>query len=298
MAKAEPVEIQLDRLASLRKEPDPAKVHAEVAKAIASRTNLISAKGADLARELQIKDFGEAMHEAFDRFMQKGGSSDKGCAAKTAIARALYELGMDDQALFLRGIHHVQMEPVWGGSADSAAELRGVCALGLVRSGYRDVMNELAELLVDADPQARLSAARAVGYSENDLAGVPLLRLKLTLGDAQPEVLAECFASLFKLAPAKSIDFAAKLLDRDDEDMRQMAMLALGESRQPAAYQLLEKRYDREITSDRRRPLLLAMAMTRLPESQTYLLRVITDEHRDLASAAIEAMKLYRNDEN
>ena len=32
----------------------------------------------------------------------------------------------------MRGLRHIQMEPVWGGQADSAATLRGTCALALI----------------------------------------------------------------------------------------------------------------------------------------------------------------------
>lgn len=297
MAKVDTVEAQLARLAELKNASDPnASLH-EIRKALSSKTNLLVAKAADLANAMRVSDLDEPMHAAFDRFMHKPTSTDKGCLAKTALARALYELGINDAELFLRGIHHVQLEPVWGGSADSAAELRGICALGLVRCNYREVMSELAELLIDPDASARLSAARAIGYSENDLAGAPLLRLKLLAGDAHPDVQAECFSALIKLAPVKSIAFVARFLERDDADARQMAMLALGESQQPAAFELLLQCYERDITMDRRRPLLLAIAMTRLPASQTLLLEVVEEAHRDLAASAIEAMKLYRSDE-
>ena len=48
---------------------------------------------------------------------------------------------------------------------DTAAELRGVCALGLVRMGYRDVLVELADLLMDPEAQARMMAARSLAHA-------------------------------------------------------------------------------------------------------------------------------------
>jgi hypothetical protein len=75
--------------------------------------------------------------------------SDPGCRAKVEIARALYELGEDPAAVFPRGVRHRQMEPVFGGREDTAAELRCVCALGLVRLQSPDALVELAELLAD-----------------------------------------------------------------------------------------------------------------------------------------------------
>ena len=41
--------------------------------------------------------------------------TDPQCWAKNAIVKALKDLNHDDPAVFLRGIEHVQMEPVWGG---------------------------------------------------------------------------------------------------------------------------------------------------------------------------------------
>ena len=48
-----------------------------------------------------------------------------------AIARALFALDYDGEGLYLAGMRHVQMEPGWGGSSDTAVELRGMCAMGL-----------------------------------------------------------------------------------------------------------------------------------------------------------------------
>jgi len=67
---------------------------------------------------------------AFDRLLACGAELDKGCVALSATARALFTVGCDDYELFLKGMRHVHMEPVWGGSVDTAAELRGMCAMG------------------------------------------------------------------------------------------------------------------------------------------------------------------------
>jgi HEAT repeat protein len=158
------------------------------------------------------------------------------------------------------------------------------------------VLNELAELLMDPEPTARHLAARAVGYNQ-DPTGAPLLRLKILAGDANYDVIAECLSSLVKLAPAKSIEFIGRLLEHRDADLREAAVLALGESRQPAAWELLRDRYDREILADGRKVLLLAMAMTRHPAAVDFLVETIAESDKLLATAAIEAMRIYRNDE-
>ncbi len=67
---------------------------------------------------------------AFRRFLADP-SKDKGCLAKIAIAEALTRLEHEEAEIFLEGIRHMQREPVWGGTEDTAAWLRGLCAIGL-----------------------------------------------------------------------------------------------------------------------------------------------------------------------
>ncbi|MEH2465502.1 hypothetical protein [Nostoc sp.] len=43
-------------------------------------------------------------------------------------------------------------------------------------------MNELADLLTDPKPEARVAAAKAIAYTGNPQ-GVPLLRFKTRIGD-------------------------------------------------------------------------------------------------------------------
>ncbi|MBW4694187.1 MAG: hypothetical protein KME27_20785 [Lyngbya sp. HA4199-MV5] len=59
---------------------------------------------------------------------------------------------------------------------------------------YPLVMVELADLLVDPEPEARIGAARAIAYTQNEQ-GVPLLRLRVKIGDTSP-VLSECLIAL------------------------------------------------------------------------------------------------------
>jgi len=296
MAKSDPVADALLRLKACAVDPRSAGALAEVSHALTSKSNLPVARAAELITTAKISQFVDPLIVAFDRFLQKPTTTDKGCSAKTAIAKALYELEAPAQELFLRGIRHVQMEPVWGGQADTAADLRGYCALGLVRSNYRDAMTELGDLLMDAVPTARLMAARAIGYSENP-AGAPLLRMKLIAGDANYDVTVECLSALLKLTPRAGVSFVGRFLDSSNEDIREAATYALGESRQPAAFDLLTARYAKELLVESRRPLLLAIAMPRLPASLDFLFRVIADDNPTTAAAAIEAMAISRLDD-
>ena len=256
---------------------------------------ICSSRTADIVREAKLEQFTAALLSAFDRFMIEPTKTDKGYAAKTAIAKALYELEARAENVFIAGVRHAQAEGVWGGTADSAAELRGVCGLGLVRCNYRDAMIELGDLLMNPEPSCRVMAARAIAYSENE-AGVPLLRMKALAGDRNADVTAECLAAMLKLSPRKCVDFVARFADSGDEEIRQAAILSLGESRLPAAFNALTEHFHRAITGPRRKPVILAIALTRLPQSLDFLMQVIADEHHSLGIAAIEALTIYRAD--
>jgi len=126
MSKSDPVADALARLKACAADPRSAASLAEITKALAGKSNLSAAKAADIIATAKLAQFVDQLTAAFDRFMQKPTATDKGCTAKTAIAKALYEMESPVQELFLRGIRHVQMEPVWGGQADTAADLRGL----------------------------------------------------------------------------------------------------------------------------------------------------------------------------
>jgi hypothetical protein len=295
MAKAIPIELQLSALAALREDPSSGANRAELSRALGSKSNLVAAKAATIITDAQLIDFLPALAGALDRFFADG--SDKGCIAKTAIAKALYTLGHNDPAAFVRGIHHVQTEGGFGSSSDAAAELRGWCGLGLARMGYADVLLELAELLMDRESQARVIAARAIAYTGSEH-GTPLLRMKVQGGDAEPEVIAECFIGLMKLSPRKSLPFVARFLRGDDAEMAESAALAIGGSRLPEAFELLRQEWEANLRSEPRRPLLMGIAMTRLPAAVEFLLQRITDDRPVPAADAVSAMAIFKHEES
>lgn len=188
----------------------------------------------------------------------------------------------------------MQLEPVWGGKDDTAAALRGVCALGLVRMNYPEVMTELADLLADPKPEARVAAVQAIAYTQNDQ-GVPLLRLRVHVGD-ETQVLSECLTALLKLAPTGSLPLIKNLLRQDDETAL-VAALALGESRLSEAFALLRDWWQQTHTPELRRTGLLAIAMLRDDTALDFLLSLVTEGKSQEAKDAIAALSLYRQDE-
>jgi HEAT repeat protein len=300
MPRPPPVEESLARLKTLRTAvPSSPEFRQALAKALAGKTNLLAARAAQYVGELRLTDFVPALAEAFRRFMHEPEKTDRGCPAKTAVAKALLEMevGADAEAVYLAGVRHVQHEPVWGGSEDTAGELRGYCVLGLALMNHRGVMAEVVDLLVDPHPAARTAAARAVAVTGRE-EGAWLLRLKLLTGDRSPDVLAEVMTSLVKLTPHNALPFLARFLDSHDEATRESAALAIGSSRQPAGLELLRHAWDASAGPDARRPLLLPLAMLRLEESLAFLLSAVESiDDAQLAADAVDALRLYRHDE-
>jgi HEAT repeat protein len=265
----------------------------EIRKALEHRSSYVVAKAAQIIGECEISVLTPELVPAFDRFLADSGK-DKGCCAKAAIAQALYQLGHDEPAVFLRGIRHVQMEPVFGGKVDTAVDLRGSCALGLVRIGYRDALVELSQLLADREPPVRISAARAIAYRGSE-DGAPLLRLKALMGDREAQVTAECLGALLKIAPAQSLEFVSSFLDSPDGAVAEGAALALGASRLSDAFELLRVWTERLRSSDLRRVALVALATLRREEAFDYLLSRVRTESVAIASEAIAALAIYKD---
>src|SRR5215831_3951845 len=147
----------------------------------------VAAKAARLTGDSLLYDLIPALLAAYRRFLDKPIKSDPNCYAKKAIARALVALDCEDVEFFLAGLTLKQMEPVWGGTADTAADVRGTCALGLVATGYPRALVSFAGLLYDPEPDARIGAIRAAANGTPREAEL-LLRSKALAGDEQHEI--------------------------------------------------------------------------------------------------------------
>jgi len=286
----------LERLGRLRVDPTSTKSLAELRAALADRSPHVAAKAAQIAGEHEITAVTRELAAAFERFLLNPVKSDPGCVAKAAIVDALQRMGAPEPSVFLRGIRHVQLEPVWGGKADTAVALRGASGFGLVAMGYRDALTPLAELLADPEARARAAAARAVAFSENP-AGVPLLRLKALVGDADLEVVSECFSGLLRLEPGESAEFLARFLEADDEQTREAAALALGGSRRAEALPVLRRWFESSRDDASRRTALLAVAMLKLDDALAFLLGLVAEAPGPTARLALASLALHRYDE-
>jgi hypothetical protein len=295
MAKKRTVEEVLAGLSALRGGPVTDDAREEIISALGSRVSFVVAKAADLARELRITGLSVELRQAFDRFLNDSKAPDKGCAAKTAIARTALELECGDEEMFRAGIGHVQMEGSYGEPVDAAAELRGLCGMGLVQVRSRAAMNCLAELLNDRESAARTGAVRALVYSARAEA-VLLLRFKALAGDREPAVIGECLAGLLSLDPREALEFVGRFLNSPQDTIRDEAALALGTSKEAGALEMLKLQYSK--TSDRQfgQILLTSIAGLRLPSAVEFLISIIETERPAVAADALAAARIFRND--
>lgn len=302
MPKSQKLAALTAKLNQIKSEPKSELGLVTLEEAIASRHSVAIAQAANLVAAFEIHSLVPQLTKRFHWLMAKAADRDPGCRAKAAIADCLYRLESRDEAVFLPGIRHVQREPVWGGQVDTAPKLRGLCALGLVRMNYLDVMVELADLLADPESEARIGAARAIAYSTNSL-GIGLLRLRIKVGDT-PTVLGECIAALLQLSLKYGLPLAAGCLEagRRESDVHEaietaeVVALVLGESRLPEALPLLQDWWQRTTHAELRQTGLLAIAMLRRDEALQWLLHLLVDAPKKDATGALEALRLYQND--
>lgn len=295
MAKGRGVEQTLADLAALRGRPATAEGREQIVKALGSKVSFVTAKAAELALQMKASGLCSELRQAFDRFLADPKCPDKGCAAKTAVARAALELECSDEAIFLAGIRHFQMEPSFGGPVDVAAELRGLCALGLVQVRSREAMYRVVELLNDCQTQARIGAVRALEYAGRE-DGVLMLRFKALAGDREPAVVGECLTALLSLQPREALEFVGNFLDSPHDSVRDEAALALGTSKEPGALDLLKRQFALAVDRPFRQTLLTSIATLRFPAATDFLISVVETERVATADDALAAARIFRND--
>ncbi len=172
--------------------------------------------------------------------------------------------------------------------------MRGLCARGLVRMGHRDGLLHTVAVLADKEIPARVGAVRALADSGSEAAEL-LARLQVLRGDVS-EVISESFTALLSIAPQRSVDFVARFLHQDSEDLIESAALALGESRLARAFSPLQQAYESHVSRPLRKTFLLAVAMLRKDEAVEFLLQCLEQQPENPASDALEALRLYRAD--
>jgi hypothetical protein len=292
MVKSRKLEALLETLTEIQSQPLTHDSIAQLSQILRSNHAVAVARAAQIIGKQECHTLIPDLTATFDRLMVNPANTDPNCIGKVAIADALYRLGSGDASLFLRGIHHTQMEAVWGGTVDTAAELRGICGLALVRLNYADVLIELADLLADPEAAARSAAARAIAYS-GDRQGVALLRLRIKIGD-EPQVISDYVSALLALDIERSLDIATQLLQTGSPATQELVALALGESYCSEAFDILQQWWKHTSNRDLRNTALLAIATLRTDDAIQFLLAVLREGAEADVKGAIAALRIYQ----
>jgi len=295
----------MPKKATVKQTPDPTAVLrriddagcAELGEALSHGHYRVVARAAELAGERLCYELEPALITAFRRLAALDRRADPGCQAKGAMARALVGLDCLDAAVFREGIRLRQPEPVWGGSIDMAADVRASCAMGLAATGDPRALIDLVALLSDPEHQARSGAARAIACTA-PLAAEAVLRQKVLVGDAEPEVIGECLRGLLDIAPEEATAFVAARLDDPSPVVAELAALALGESRLDDAVALLRERWEQTpFKRQRDRVLLRAAVLARTDAAFDWLLELVAAADDATAAFIVTELAVYHGNQ-
>lgn len=281
---------KLDRIRALADAP-AAVASAELKKLLTDPNGYLVGEAAKAAAKLELSALAPDLVAAFARLLAADVAADKGCHGKKAIVEALLAFDEGARDVYLAGLRYVQKEPAFGGSIDTASSLRGLCAHGLVRMNYPSAALEVAPLLMDPEPDTRAAAAGALASTGEEICAA-ILHIKVLAGDAEPDVLGDCYKGMLELAPRRYLPVVAAALAGGEE----IAAIALGESRLPEALPALKDAL-RSASGEMQDTVLLGLALLRSEEANAYLLELVADAPEGRAAAAIGALGLHRHNE-
>jgi hypothetical protein len=288
------IEEQLEQLSRLRggsaEEAAPA-----LRKALTDRVNLIVAKAAAVAADLQAIALLPEMLAAFDRLFEDAVKRDPQCWGKVALAKALRDLGHRDSPAYVRGAVHIQMEPVWGSEADTAGPLRGICLMALPACPdlpRERVLRYMVDALTEAAPPVRADAARALIEMQGDDCAL-LLRLKARAGDVEASVTGQVLEALLALERREALPFVRQFLKPSLGEVAEEAALAVGASRTREGAALLLECWPEARGQEYRQALLRALSISRQDDALTFLKQLAAEGRPQDAADARAALALF-----
>jgi HEAT repeat protein len=295
MARRASLDDKLAALRALRGRALTPEQKVELRQRIGDRSNLVAAAAAAIAGESALVELAQDLEAAFDRFLVNPLKDDKLCRAQIAIVQALDRMEHQDSEVFRRAARHVQLEPVWGGTEDSAPPLRAAAVVALARVEGPGSLPLLIDALADPAREVRIAAASALGAVGTEGAGLAL-RLKVRVGDRDPDVLSECLGGLLAVDPGANLALVTEFLEPSDPAACEAAALALGRSRLPEALDPLKGCWPRCPSPELRQQVLLAIAILRRPGATDYLMDLVASETDSTAIAALSALRIFQGD--
>ena len=286
MAGRESLDDKLAALRALRGQTLTAEQKAELRKRIGDRSNLVVAAAAAIAGENTLADLAGDLEAAFDRFLVNPLKDDKLCRAKLAIVQALDKMEHQRTDVFLKAARHVQFEPVWGGSEDSAPPLRAAALVALARAEGTCSLPVLVDAMADPAKDVRIASAVAPGggRERGRRAGPPpqgparRQGPRRVLRMPRRPARGRCRRRTCRSSPSS--------LTRPIRPRCEAAAMALGRSRLAEALDPLKECLERCHSAELRQQLLLAIAILRRPAATDYLIELVaTAEEETTASS-------------
>ena len=288
--KKKPFDEKLARLDALASAEPPASAAPELSRLLADPNAYLVGEAARLVARLELRGLVPDLVAAFERLLAAPSTDDRGCHAKRKVLEALVTLEADVWDTYRKGLRYVQMEMTVPPAVDTAGLVRGVSAHALVRTNFPRAALEVAPLLFDDMPEARLAAAEAL-RDTCEVICAALLHTRVVVGDPEPDVVGACYRGMLALEPRHYLPIVAEALEAGVE----AAALALGESRLPEALLVLREALSR-VGPAMEKSVLLGVALLRSDEALTYLTDLLADAPEGRAVAVIQALSLHRHD--
>ncbi len=256
---------------------------------------IVAAAAAKIVAEHALRDLERDLEEAFLRFLEQPVKTDPGCRAKLATAEALRKLDVRAPDVYLRGVNYRQLEPSYGPPIDTAVPIRVCCAAALLETRHPRALAEVAPLLADPEANTRVGVASVLGGIGGEACDA-LLRLKVRVGDTEPEVTGACLDALLRASFEDAFPFVLGTMRDAREDVLRLALLALGESRDDRAVPALCEYAEAPGSKEVRSTALLALSIARLPMANEYLLSLVERAPDRRALEVIFALESQRLD--
>ena len=281
------LEDKLDALRALAASGPPAALRKRLVTVLKGRSGHLVALAARIVQEQRLDDLTGALAQAFDTLSQDGARRDPSCAGKTACLAALDHLDHLELDVFGRAATLVQLEKAWGPPVDTAVSVRARAALALARFPGPEATTLLGVLLADPAEAVRRAAIEALP-GRVGAGGLLAMRWRIMDHDALVAQL-ECGVALVRSAGPLGVDLVAGELESDRETVREVAALALAESRVPEALHRLSASLDAAILPEARALLIRAIAAHRSPGALGLLDDLLDDGSDADARAVLKA---------
>ncbi len=301
------VEKLLEDLAAAGDLPEPRR-SALLRKGMAHKQGMVVHAAVKVVRRRALTSFVPEFESLFASLLDKP-ELDRGCTIKMLILETLKEWESIPPSLLRAATRHRQLEPVYGGSVDTAAPMRAWAVNRLSEAGDPHLLPILCEMLyetpgspkVQDEPSPRIAAARVLGQYRLDSAAL-LLRAKMLGGDAAREanvaddVIGEVVGALF----CTQMSWAEPLVDAAIPTLSegQLASLAisLGEQRSARAARLLLKHWPTVQFTDAAEPWQLGLALSRQDDAVDFLLEQVRTGSKAHARSAVAALSNFRTE--